>query len=195
MFRALSLIASIVGVSAFVPSAHRATGSSLKMSYETELGVLPPTGFFDPLGLSKDISPETFADYRTAELKHGRVAQLAVIGYIVPEIYKFPGDIAPGISFASIPNGIAALEAVPALGWAQMFFLIGAVDFRGVLILGDTEGKGKTPEQLEKAKLQELQHGRLAMLAILELLRHDSQQLIGGLYAGDKLITGLPFLY
>jgi hypothetical protein len=37
------------------------------------------------------------------------------------------------------------------------------------------------------------------MLAILELLRHDSQALIGGLYSGDEvygnLITGLPFIY
>jgi len=128
-------------------------------------------------------------------LKHGRVAQLAVIGYIVPEIYKFPGIIAPGVTFESIPNGVAAISAVPALGWLQIFFLIGAVDYRGYLILGDTEGKGKTPEELKKAKDQELNHGRLAMIAILELLRHDSQHLIGGMYEGDKLITGLPFLY
>jgi hypothetical protein len=37
-----------------------------------------PTGFFDPLGLSSNIDQETFDQYRTAELKHGRVAQLAV---------------------------------------------------------------------------------------------------------------------
>jgi hypothetical protein len=76
-----------------------------------------------------------------------------------------------------------------------MFFLIGSVDYYGFFVLGDTEGKGKTAEELAKAKDQELNHGRLAMLAILELLRHDSQQLVGGLYPGDHLITGLPFLY
>ena len=147
------------------------------------------------VGLSANIDEATFEQYRTAELKHGRVAQLAVIGYIVPEVFKFPGDIAPGIPFASIPNGIAAISAVPALGWAQMFFLIGAVDYRGFFILGDTEGKGKSEEELAKARDQELSHGRLAMIAILELLRHDSQQLVGGMYPGDHLITGLPFLY
>jgi hypothetical protein len=110
-------------------------------------------------------------------------------------VFKFPGEIAPGITFESIPNGVAAIEAVPALGWMQMFFLIGAVDYYGFLILGDTEGKGKSAEELAKAQTQELQHGRLAMIATLELLRHDSQQLIGGLYQGDHLITGLPFLY
>jgi len=64
--------------------------------------------------------------------------------------------------------------------------------------LGDFEA-GKpdlAPEELEKRKLQELQHGRLAMLAVLELLRHDSQNLVSPGFDGlDKLITGLPFLY
>ena len=147
------------------------------------------------VGLSANIDAETFADYRAAELKHGRVAQLAVIGYIVPEIFKFPGEIAPGITFESIPNGVAAIQAVPALGWAQIFFLIGAVDYRGFLILGDTEAKDKSPEELQKAQEQELSHGRLSQIAILELLRHDSQNVVGGLYQGDHLITGLPFLY
>ena len=195
MFRSIALLASLVGASAFAPAGRMATSSAVKMSFESELGVLPPVGFFDPLGLSTSIDAETFAQYRTAELKHGRVAQLAVLGYIVPEVFKFPGEIAPGITFASIPNGIAAIEAVPALGWLQMVFLIGAVDYYGYLVLGDTEGKGKSEEELAKAKDQELNHGRLAMIASLELLRHDSQSLIGGMYAGDHLITGLPFLY
>jgi hypothetical protein len=147
------------------------------------------------VGLSNGIDQATFDQYRTSELKHGRVAQLAVLGYIVPEVFKFPGDIAPGVSFASIPNGLAAIEAVPALGWMQMFFLIGSVDYYGFLVLGDTEGKGKSAEELATAKNQELSHGRLAMIAILELLRHDSQMLVGGMYSGDNLITGLPFLY
>ena len=98
-------------------------------------------------------------------------------------------------SFASIPNGIAAIEAVPALGWFQMIFAIGAVDYWGFLTFGDTEGKGKTTEELEKATNQELNHGRLAMIAVLELFRHDFQMVVDGMYAGDKLITGLPFLY
>jgi len=52
------------------------------------------------------------------------------------------------------------------------------------------------PDELEKRQLQELQHGRLAMLAIMELLRHDSQNLVQPGFDGfDKMITGLPFLY
>eukprot|EP01041_Mallomonas_annulata_P006667 gene6667-13497_t len=72
-----------------------------------------------------------------------------------------------------------------------------AVDYWGFLILGDQTGAKyqKTAAALEKAKNQEINHGRLAMVAILELLRHDSQQFVGGMYANDHLITGLPFLY
>ena len=138
-----------------------------------------PAGFFDPLGLSKNLDADGFAFYRTAELKHGRVCQLAVLGYIAPEIYRFPGDIAPGIPFASIPNGLAAIESVPTLGWLQMAFLVGYVDY-------ELTTKGSAGP-------------RWAMLAVLELFRHDSQMLVGGMYAGDevmgRMITGLPFLY
>jgi Chlorophyll A-B binding protein len=50
--------------------------------------------------------------------------------------------------------------------------------------------------ELERRQLSELQHGRLAMLAILELLRHDSQNFVVPAFDGyDRLITGLPFLY
>jgi hypothetical protein len=41
---------------------------------------------------------------------------------------------------------------------------------------------------------KELQHGRLAMLAIMELLRHDSQNFVAPDLAG-KFILGLPGAY
>jgi hypothetical protein len=50
MFRALVVLASIISAAAFAPVARRMASSSLKMSYESELGVVGPTGFFDPLG-------------------------------------------------------------------------------------------------------------------------------------------------
>ena len=39
---------------------------------------------------------------------------LGVIGYIVPEIYRFPGELAPGLKFADIPNGVDAISAIPS---------------------------------------------------------------------------------
>jgi len=192
----IAIAALLAGsAAAFAPSASKAGSSALSMSYENELGVVKPTGFFDPYGLSKSIDQATFDQYRTAELKHGRVAQLAVIGYIVPEVYRFPGEIAPGLKFADVPNGVAAIDAIPFLGWAQIFFLIGAVDYYGVLGNFDI-GKPNLGDKVEELKLKELQNGRLAMVAILELLRHDSQNFVSPGFDGlDNLITGLPFLY
>ena len=194
----LAIAALLAGTAAaFAPSASKVrTSNAVRMSYEDEIGVILPTGYFDPLRLAGGISQEQFDQYRASELKHGRVAQLAVVGYVVPEFFRWPGEIAPGLKFADIPNGVAALDAIPALGWAQMFFLIGAVDYYG--FLGNFEvGKiDQGPEINARRQLQELQHGRIAMLAILELLRHDSQNYVSPGFDGmDKLITGLPFLY
>jgi Chlorophyll A-B binding protein len=121
---------------------------------------------------------------------------LAVIGYIVPEVFTFPGDIAPGLAFADVPHGVAAIAAIPALGWMQMFFAIGATDYYGFLGDFDAGKPSLDAAELERRSLSELQHGRLAMLATLELLRHDSQNMMSPGFDGlDNLITGLPFLY
>jgi Chlorophyll A-B binding protein len=164
----------------------------------TDIGVIAPTGFWDPLNLSEDIDAATYTQYRTAEIKHGRVAMLCVIGYIVPEFYKFPGDIAPGLSFQSIPNGVAAIDSIPSLGWMQIIFLIGAVDHYGYLGSYDFGRAPALPDEvLYQRQQSELTHGRLAMLASMELLRHDAQNYIIPNYdgLGDQLITGLPFIY
>lgn len=194
-----ALLASLVAsAAAFAPVAQKAASSSstsLK-AFEDEPGVLAPTGYFDPAKLSSGISQETFDLYRMAELKHGRVSMLAVLGYVATETYRFPFDIAPGIPCADVPSGIAAIQAIPFLGWAQIIALIGAVDYYG--FLGDFDyGKlDLEPEEYKKRQTQELQHGRLAMLAFLELIRHDSQNLAQPGFDGlDNLITGLPFIY
>jgi hypothetical protein len=76
------------------------------------------------------------------------------------------------------------------------FLRPGAVDYWGFLGDFDIGKPDLDEEELEKRKLNELQHGRLAMIAILELLRHDSQNLVKPMFDGlDHLITGLPFLY
>mmetsp|Transcript_19343 Transcript_19343/g.23937 ORF Transcript_19343/g.23937 Transcript_19343/m.23937 type:complete len:196 (-) Transcript_19343:259-846(-) len=192
------LLAATLAASAaaFAPVTKPVSSSALKSAYEEELGVIAPTGFWDPAKLSSGIPQEKFDEYRLAELKHGRVAQLAVVGYVVQEIYRFPFDIAPGLPCSEVPNGFAALLTIPPLGLIQIIMLIAAVDTKG--FLGDFEyGKlDLEPEEYEKRMLQELQHGRLAMIATLELFRHDTQNLVSPGFDGmDNLITGLPFLY
>ncbi len=195
--KSLSAEQALATASAFVaPKATSAPKTVVKADYSGELGVLPPVGFFDPAGLSSNIDEETFAQYRTAELKHGRVAQLAVLGYVAAETYRWPGEIAPGLKFADVPNGVAAINAIPALGWLQMVFFIGLTDYWGIHGNFDSGKPALDDEELAKRQTQELQHGRLAMLATLELLRHDSQNMmVPGFDGLDHLITGLPFIY
>lgn len=186
-----AVIASLIAsATAFAPASQQKTSSALSASnFANELGVITPTGFFDPLGLSNDIDQEQFDAWRALEIKHGRISMLAVVGYVVPEFYRWPGLVSyDGTKFADVPNGLAAIKGLPPVGWAQMFAIIGMVDLTGVW--GDFEvGKPVlAPEVAEKRQLQEIQHGRLAMLAILELLRHD-------ITTDENLITGFPFLY
>merc|ERR1719465_66286 len=65
------------------------TASPLR-AFENELGVQAPVGFFDPFGMTKDGDVETFKRRRATELKNGRVAMLAAMGYITPEYFRFP---------------------------------------------------------------------------------------------------------
>lgn len=131
-----------------------------------------------------DGDAEKFKYYREAELKHGRVAMLAVTGYIIQELTRFPGAIdLNGLTFASIPNGVGAIGAIPSFGWLQIvasigyWELIGWEDRKRSDEPGDfgtgyfgryLQGKEKT-EKLTK----ELQNGRLAMLGIMALITHD----------------------
>lgn len=62
------------------------TDSPLR-AFENELGVQAPVGFWDPAGFTKDSGADGFARYRSIELKHGRIAMLATMGYITPEAF------------------------------------------------------------------------------------------------------------
>ena len=60
MFKVLTVLASLIGVSAFAPISKRPMSSSLKMAFENELGAQPPLGFWDPLGFLDDADQEDF---------------------------------------------------------------------------------------------------------------------------------------
>eukprot|EP00438_Fugacium_kawagutii_P005195 Skav234132 [mRNA] locus=scaffold753:225443:229183:- [translate_table: standard] len=101
-----------------------------KTGFEGLVGDQAPLGFWDPLGLSKDNDVEVFKRRRETEIKHGRVAMFATIGYIVPEYYKFDGYLSPSMNlkFADVPNGLKALSVVPKEGWAQMLAFAGFLE-------------------------------------------------------------------
>ncbi|CAE7306841.1 FCPE [Symbiodinium sp. KB8] len=135
---------------------------------------LPLTDKFDPLNLgSTDAKMER---YTAVEIKHGRVAMIAVVGYIMPEIFRFPGC-------EDFKHGLGALESIPVEGWVQLFALVGAHE---VLVkpregglgsfdfgLGTELLDGIDDEELERKQTSERNNGRLAMVAILGLMWQD----------------------
>ena len=72
----------------------KSTSSTSATVLASDLGVQAPTGYWDPLGLNAKADAATFNRRRAVEIKHGRVAMYATMGYIVPEYYKFPGALA-----------------------------------------------------------------------------------------------------
>merc|ERR1711920_405162 len=152
------------------------TGSPLR-AFESELGVQPPVGFWDPLGFTADGSVEDFKRRRQTELKHGRICMLATMGYITPEITgKFPGMISPssGLSFEDVPNGLAALSKVPGAGWAQIIAYCAFCELSQDQSPGSPGSVGdfgwklltsSDPEAKQNKLAAELANGRLAMVA------------------------------
>ncbi|CAE8716651.1 unnamed protein product [Polarella glacialis] len=159
-------------------------------AFENELGVQAPVGFFDPLGLSKDGDAEVFKRRRLTELKNGRVAMIAAMGYIVPEFFRWPGFLSPsaGVKFAEIPNGLAAFTKVPAEGWMQWILFAGAIEF-GLYpedpsrapgdyanggVLGIPNASTLPAGEVRNKRLNsELANGRLAMMAITGMWFQD----------------------
>lgn len=130
----IAIIASLIaGAFAFAPAAKKASVSTSlnAVSFDDKPGSLAPLGYWDPLGLAT--SEELFDKFRAVELKHGRVAMLAVVGYVVPEFYRFGYEFGGGVSTSSVRNGIAALSDIPPLGLVQILFFIGYIDQTGFL--------------------------------------------------------------
>ena len=90
---AISLACLAAGASAFAPGAvlsRQAARTSERTVAQGEvgsLGISAESGgkIFDPLGLSTRGSDTTLCWFRAAELKHGRVAMLATVGWIAQE--------------------------------------------------------------------------------------------------------------
>merc|ERR1719456_830655 len=88
-------------------------------------GSFAPLGFFDPLGLSTDVSQGKLLFYREVELKHGRVCMLASLGILVAEQFHplFGGniDVPAYIAFQETPLqqfwvAVAVAIAIPEIG-------------------------------------------------------------------------------
>ena len=124
-----------------------------------------------------------FERLRKVELKHGRIAMLAVLGHIITtKGDRFPGEIAYGVPFSSVKNGLAAFETIPAAGLGQIIAFIGLMEWGFSSIEKDLEvascesyiGKNIFLRGgLEKKKAIELNNGRAAQMGILGLMVHE----------------------
>jgi len=126
---AIALLAtSASAFNAFAPKKSAAKKvAAPSFTVDTIPGALEPTGLFDPLGLGAKADEATLKRYREAELTHGRVAMLAVVGFFV-------GEAVEGSSFLfdSQISGpaITHLAQVPPLFWALLASAIGAAEQR-----------------------------------------------------------------
>lgn len=167
-----------VGTAAVAATAV-AAGAALRQSRPSTarrvVGVcLPLTDKFDPLNLGN--TDAKMDRYTAVEIKHGRVAMIASVGYIMPEIFRFPGC-------EEFKHGLGAFESIPLEGWVQLLALVGAHE---VLVkpreggmglydfgLGVELLDGIDEEEIERKQTSERNNGRLAMIAILGLMWQD----------------------
>ena len=203
-----AVLASLIATaSAFAPAQQAAKTSSLN-AFESELGVQPPLGFFDPFGmLSGDATEERFERLRYVELKHGRICMLAFLGQITTRAgIHLPGSINyAGDSFDSFPNGVAAIfgpNHIPTAGIVQMIATVGILE---CAFMREVPGMAEFPGDFrngyidfgwddfdEETKLQkraiELNNGRAAQFGILGLMVHELIIPLG--YDADLPIIG-----
>ena len=87
------IIASLVAsAAAFAPAQVGRASTSVALDISGEIGAQVPLGAFDPMGIMKDADQEKFDTWREIEIVHGRVAMLAVSGYLTTYAgVRFPG--------------------------------------------------------------------------------------------------------
>jgi len=166
-------------------------GATLPLANPVE-GVL----MWDPLKLAKNA--ETFDKYRAAEVKHGRVAMMAVVGLISQHYWRIklvtPDQLIP---LDGPTTGMSALSPGEPSGAAfgLLFLMAGFVEL-GYLKnpegakpwdFGDPAGWRKSIDYLDidekTMATYELEHGRLAMFGVIGTL---SAELVSGYDAVEQ---------
>jgi len=189
------------GASAFAPAPRQASPSSVALDAKSKAvpfmecpekldGSMAGDVGFDPMRISDTLPDLKWA--RAAELKNGRVAQLAIVGMLAQE--NLPHLVVPGYDGYSELNPLKAPFAVPLAANVQIFIFIACIEFAtahkwygdgepGDMGWGTKMLAGKTEAQVKDMKLKEITHCRLAMMAIAGAVTQtlmNGEPLLGG---------------
>jgi len=131
----------VTGASAFVPQRQLSSSTALFETTEDLKSLAkelnPVVGFYDPLNLAGDVGNEVFSQtegigwLRQAEIKHGRVAMAAFVGYVVQSNFHWPwpmttaGDMFPSIDLSPEQQW----DAIPLAAKGQILGVVGALEF------------------------------------------------------------------
>eukprot|EP00586_Coscinodiscus_wailesii_P005805 CAMPEP_0172481818 /NCGR_PEP_ID=MMETSP1066-20121228/7928_1 /TAXON_ID=671091 /ORGANISM="Coscinodiscus wailesii, Strain CCMP2513" /LENGTH=229 /DNA_ID=CAMNT_0013244449 /DNA_START=56 /DNA_END=745 /DNA_ORIENTATION=- len=212
---ALAFISGIAGSSAFAPTPNAAASRSTSLNMAGEkvpcFGATPLLGGSVFVGetewdllTTKWGTAETGTFLRAAELKHGRSAMLATVGFAFHKLGITLNNISPheylsvtqNIKFADLAamTPPEAMKSLPVESMAQMFCAIAAVEIyelthrdgelkRGERVAPGLQAGGLTGdlgwnplniEITDRRRLVELQNGRAAMFAICAWVAHDT---------------------
>merc|ERR1719215_848313 len=151
MMKSAILLTLAASASAFAPTSTNSRATVAVQETRADLEILakelnPTVGFYDPLNLADAefwgaTNEQTIGFLRHAEIKHGRVAMFAFVGYIVhANGIKFPWAMQmDGTPFPSETNPPALWDAISDDAKWQIFSLIGFLEFWSELSTGDNK--------------------------------------------------------
>jgi len=154
-----------------------------------------PDDFFDPAGLARGKSEEQLLELRAQEIKHGRTAMLACLGWFHTSAgVHYIGDAAARTRVDD--NPLIGAQQVPFAAWLQIFFTLMLFEWMFTYVVKPPKNRpwdllGWTPviadenyPDWKETQLRELNNGRLAMIGIIGLIAAD-------LYTGEDPASGI----
>merc|ERR1712127_1127354 len=171
------------------PTKMQSAGSVRGSDYAKTLPAAGPFGFFDPLGLTSDLEPATVRYFREVEVKHGRVAMLGALGFVVGE--SFHPLFGSGID---VPSYVAYQQTPLQEFWPSVVLSIGVFEFFSITTIEGFGVKEEFPDGrkriagdfmfdplgLKPMQAKEINNGRLAMIAMAGMVVQE-------LVTGNKL--------